>query len=450
MSNQYSKDIWHPFAHPTSVNMLEDPIHIVNGDGVYVTDNQGRELLDSTSGGLWCVNVGQNRPEIKEAIVRQLDELTFYQLFNGVSHPRATELAAKLVSITKPEKMKRVFYTSGGSDSVETALKLARQYHSLTAQPERKKFISLKNAYHGTHFGGTSMHGGDKGGIRRTYGPCLSEIINVDAPWLYRNPWLCDDPEQLVENCINQLISEIEFNSPDTIAALIAEPIIGGSLIIPPETYWPRLREVCDQYGILLIADEVITGFGRSGCLFGSRGWGVAPDMMCLAKGISSAYIPLGAVMVGERLDQVWSANSDSKGVIATGVTYAGHPVACAAALAALDIVENENLPENAKRQGDYLLEKLKPFADKFASVGDVRGKGLMVALELVVDKKTRQPVDPAQGFANEIAKAARNNGVLVRPFGQRIILAPHLVYTREHCDQLIDALDKAFTEVDR
>ena len=166
MNNQYSKDLWHPFAHPATVDQLSDPIHIISADGVFVKDVKGRELLDSTSGGLWCINVGQNRPEMKAAITKQLDEMAFYQLFSGVSHPRATELAAKLVSMAKPENMKRVFFTCGGSDSIDTALKLARQYHVINRQPDRKKFISLKNCYHGTHFGGTSLHGGDKGGIR--------------------------------------------------------------------------------------------------------------------------------------------------------------------------------------------------------------------------------------------------------------------------------------------
>jgi len=450
MTNQYSKDIWHPFSHPTAVDAQIDPIHIVSADGVYVKDDQGRELLDGTAGGLWCVNVGQSRPEMKKAITNQLDEMAFYHMFGGASHPRSTELAAKLVNMAKPENMKRVFFTSGGSDSVENALKIARQYHVLNGEPDRKKFISLKCSYHGTHFGGTSLHGGDKGGVRRNYEPLLGGCIKVEAPWLYRNPWHCDDPEQLVDSCINQLIAEIEFNASDTIAALIAEPVMGGSLIIPPESYWPRLREVCDQYGILLIADEVITGFGRSGCLFGSRGWGVAPDIMTLAKGISSGYIPLGAVMINERIEQAWETNNDARGFISSGITYSGHPVACAAGLAALDIVEKENLSKNAKIQGDYLLEKLKPFAEKFPSVGDVRGKGLMLGLELVADKKTRQPVDVAKGLALNIAAAARKHGALVRPAGQRILLAPHLIYTTSHCDQLVDALSKAFNEIDR
>jgi adenosylmethionine-8-amino-7-oxononanoate aminotransferase len=443
---EYSKDFWHPMLHPNEMKQRE-PIHIVSGDGVYIKDDNGKQLLDGVA-GLWCVNVGHNRPEMKQAIVNQLDELEYFQLFDGISHPRATEMAAKLVGMTAQENMKRTFFTSGGSDSVETALKLARQYHILNGEADRKKFISLKNAYHGVHFGGASVNGLNV--FRRNYEPLLNGAIHVDAPWLYRNPWNCEDPDQLAQLCADQLIREIEHQMPDTIAAFIAEPIMGaGGVIVPPAKYWPLVREICDQYGILLIADEVVTGFGRSGNMFGSRGWGVAPDMMCLAKGISSGYIPLGAVMINERMEQAWDANADFNGVIMTGYTYSGHPVACAAGLAALDIVEKENLPENAKVQGAYLQDKLQPFAERFKSVGEVRGKGLMIAIDLVTDKQTRQPIDPTDGFANQVAAVARSEGVLVRPVGTKIILSPPLVYTQEHCDELVSALDKAFTEVD-
>ncbi len=444
---KYSKDFWHPMLHPNDIKQRE-PIHIVSGDGVYIKDDQDKELLDGVA-GLWCVNVGHNRPEMKAAIMKQLDELEYFQLFDGISHPRATEMAARLVGMTRQESMKRAFFTSGGSDSVETALKLARQYHILNGQADRKKFISLKNSYHGVHFGGASVNGINA--FRRNYEPLLNGVIHVDAPWLYRNPWNCEDPDQLAQLCVDQLVREIEHQMPDTVAAFIAEPVMGaGGVIVPPEKYWPLVREVCDQYGILLIADEVVTGFGRSGNMFGSRGWGVAPDMMCLAKGISSGYIPLGAVMVNERMEQAWDANADFNGVIMTGYTYSGHPVACAAGLASLDIVEKENLPGNAGKQGDYLLEKLQPFADKFKSVGEVRGKGLMLAIDLVVDKQTRQPIDPAAGFANQVAAVARSEGVLVRPVGTKIILSPPLIFQQEDCDKLADALDKAFIEVDR
>ena len=448
--NNASHHIWHPISHPNRDFQGIDPMHIVSGDGVYIRDDQGKKYLDGNA-GLWCVNVGYNRQEMKDSIKAQLDQLSFYQLFKSATHPSATELAAKLVNMMQPEKMKRVFFTSGGSDSNESAIKLARQFHLLNGEPGRRKVISLKRSYHGSHFGCMAVTGYKN--YERAYGPFFPDVISLDAPFLYRNPWSCDDPELLVEYCIKQLIAEIEFHQPNTIAALIAEPIIANTMIIPPASYWPKLREVCDNYGILLIADEVVTGFGRSGSLFGCRGWGVAPDMMCLAKGISSAYVPLGAVMINERMAKVWESNSHMDGFIITSITYAGHPLACAAGLAALNIVEKDNLAEKAKQQGRYLLNKLVPFIDRFKSVGDVRGKGLMLCLDFVSDKKTRQPIDlgvnGALGLNQKIADIARREGVIIRPLGNLLIIAPPLIFTKEHCDKLVDVLEQAFIEAD-
>ncbi len=443
--SDYSRALWHPFSNPNEVDAGE-ALHIVSADGVYVKDHRGCTLLDGNSGGLWCVNVGHNRPEIKAAIARQLDELVFYQLFNGVSHPRATELSLKLVELAEPERVKRVFFTSGGSDSVETALKLARQYQWIRGEPDRKKVISLKGAYHGSHFGASSLSGLTY--MRRPYGPMVPGVVQVDMPLLYRNPWGCDDPDRLVELCMEQLVAQIEYESPDTIAAVIAEPVNGANLGVPPVRYWPRLREVCDRYGMLLIADEIITGFGRSGALFGCRHWGVAPDMLCVAKGLSSGYVPIGAVLIGAKMEDVWkSVGKDEKALITTGVTYSGHPVACAASLAALDIVERERLPENARVQGEYLLSLLRGFVQKYRSVGEVRGKGLMITLDFVKDKKTREPIDPA--FVTRVAGAGRDYGILVRPYGPRIIVSPALTYTPQHCDELVGGLGKAIAEVE-
>jgi putrescine---pyruvate transaminase len=443
--SHYSRALWHPFANPNEVD-AGAPLHIVSGDGAYVKDDKGRTLLDGNAGGLWCVNVGHNRPEIKAAIAKQLEELVFYQIFNGVTHPRVVELAEKLVEISAAERIKRVFFTNGGSDSIETAFKLARQFHIINGEPERKKVFSLKGAYHGSHFAASTLCG--LTGMHRPYGPMVPGVLNVDMPFRYRNPWKCEDPEKLVTLCIDQLVAEIEYQAPDTVAAIVAEAVNGANLVVPPASYWPRLREVCDRYGILLIADEVITGFGRSGALFGCRGWGVVPDMMCTAKGLSSGYVPIGAVLIGERVAEVWTAAGiDAKASILTGVTYAGHPVACAASLAALDIVQRENLPENARVQGDNLLGRLKTFVDRFKSVGDVRGKGLMITLDFVTDRKTRESVDPA--FATHVAAVARDNGVLVRPYGSRIILSPALIFTAQHCNQLADALEKTLEQVD-
>jgi putrescine aminotransferase len=442
-AGSHETHFWHPMMHPNEMQQRA-PIRIVRGDGCYVYDDEGRRLVDGVA-GLWNVNVGHNRKEVKAAIVAQLEELEYFQLFDGLTHPRAEELSCVLHDMMAPEGMTQVVYSSGGSDAIETALKLARQYWKLEGQSDRTKFISLKQGYHGTHFGGASVNGNTV--FRRNYEPMLPGCFHVETPWLYRNPFT-SDPEELGRICANLLEREIIFQSPDTVAAFIAEPIQGaGGVIVPPANYWPLVREVCDRHGVLLIADEVVTGFGRSGSMFGSRGWGVKPDIMCLAKGISSGYIPLGATAVNERVSAAFARNQTFTGAIMHGYTYAGHPVACAAALASLKIVRDEKLPENAARQGAYLMAQLQPFVDRFAAVGDVRGKGLMVALDLVTDKKSREPIDPMGGYANRVAAIARAEGALVRPVGTKIILSPPLVFEAQHVDVLVKALETAFRQ---
>ena len=442
-AQSHETHFWHPMMHPNEMQQRA-PIRIVRGDGCYVYDDEGRRLVDGVA-GLWNVNVGHNRKEVKAAIVAQLEELEYFQLFDGLTHPRAEELSCVLHDMLAPEGMSQVVYSSGGSDAIETALKLARQYWKLEGQSDRVKFISLKQGYHGTHFGGASVNGNTV--FRRNYEPLLPGCFHVETPWLYRNPFT-NDPEELGRICANLLEREILFQSPDTVAAFIAEPIQGaGGVIVPPANYWPLVREICDRHGVLLIADEVVTGFGRSGSMFGSRGWGVKPDIMCLAKGISSGYIPLGATAVNERVASAFARNQSFTGAIMHGYTYAGHPVACAAALASLKIVRDENLPGNAARQGAYLMAKLQPFVERFAAVGDVRGKGLMIALDLVSDKKSREPIDPRGGYANRVAAIARAEGALVRPVGTKIILSTPLVFEAQHVDVLVNALETAFSQ---
>ena len=442
MTNQIL--FWHPMAHPNEMKQ-RDPIRIVRGDGCYVYDDSGKQMVDGVA-GLWNVNVGHNRKEVKDAIKNQLDELEYFQLFDGLTHPRAEELSNLLIAMMQPEGMSRIIYSSGGSDAVETALKVARQYWKLKGQSDRTKFISLKQGYHGTHFGGASVNGSTV--FRRNYEPLMPGCYHVETPWLYRNPFT-QDPEELAQICAQALEREIVFQSPDTVAAFIAEPIQGaGGVIVPPASYWPLIREVCDKYDVLLIADEVVTGFGRSGSLFGSRLWGVKPDIMCLAKGISSGYIPLGATAFNERIESAFNRNNDFTGAIMHGYTYSGHPVACAAGIASLNIVLKENLTQNAANVGAYLLEKLNLFPERFDAVGEVRGKGLMIALDLVRNKSTKESIDPSNGYANRIAEVARENGVMVRPVGTKIILSPPLTLNESQADKIVAALEIGFTEV--
>ncbi|MCQ6255203.1 aminotransferase class III-fold pyridoxal phosphate-dependent enzyme [Pseudomonas sp. Q11] len=435
------KKFWHPMNSSAPAHRAKTLV-IARGDGNYITDIEGHRMLDGV-GGLWNVNVGHNRASVKAAIAAQMDELAYYQTFDGIAHPRVFDLAERLTSMFAQENMARVLFSSGGSDAVETALKMARQYWIASGEPGRTRFLSLRNGYHGVHIGGTSV--GGNGVYHYNHGPLLAGCHLLDTPWLYRNPWDCRDPEELTAHCIRQLEDQIALLGAQTIAALIAEPVQGaGGVIVPPKYYWKRLREVCDRHGILLIADEVVTGFGRTGCMLGSRGWGVAPDVLCLAKGITAGYIPMGATVFNQRIVDAIENGPGFSSVIMHGYTYSGHPTACAAALAVLDIVEAEDLPGNAAKIGGQLLEQLQPLAERYAVVGEVRGKGLMIAVDLVADKTTREPLDPATGLASRIAEHARRAGVLMRPIGNKIVLSPPLTLTSDEAAMMVGALDSA------
>lgn len=436
---------FHPMADPKDTLANPPPI-IMRGEGVHVTDLDGRRMIDC-QGGLWCVNAGYGRTEIIDAITAQLGELPYYTLFPGSANAPAVELSAKLTELTAQEGMTHVLYGSGGSDATETAFKIARQYWKLVGQPERLKYISLRGGYHGLHFGGMSACGGDA--WRRSYEPLVPGFLNVESPNLYRPPFDVD-PETLVDMCVTLLERELIFQSPDTVAALIAEPIQGaGGVNVPPASYWPKLREVCDRYGVLLIADEVITGLGRSGALFGVRNWGVKPDIMCLAKGITSGYIPLGATLINERISSAFDA-AGPRSVVMHGYTYSGHPVACAAGLAAIDLTVRENLAENARVVGDYFLAKLGKLKDRHEVIGDVRGKGLMIAVELVKDRRTKEAFAPNESYPGRVSDACLENGVMLRTIVNKFIISPPLIFTEAHADQVVDALDHALSHTPR
>ena len=439
-----ARHLWHPMIDPKA-SRAAPPLVIARGDGVHVWDLEGRKYLDCTA-GLWCVNVGHNHPALKRAIHEQLDRIAYYSSFGGYSNPPSIELSARLVALLTPERMVRVIYSSGGSDANETAIKLARQYWKLQGRADKTKIVSLRNAYHGVHFGGMSASGNPV--WRRSYEPLMPGFLQVEGPYLYRNPFT-DDPARLSEICATLLEREILHQTPDTVAAFIAEPVQGaGGLIVPPPDYWPRLRTLCDKYDILLIADEVVTGFGRTGKMFGVRQWGVAPDLMSLAKGINSAYVPLGATVVNERVAAAWEKASPHAAIM-HGFTYSGHPLACAAALANLRVVDEEKLPENAASTGAYLLERLQTLR-RHPSVGDVRGIGLMLVLELVQDRSSKDPYPPGHAFCVAVEKALREAGVLVRVMGHRAIISPALVFTRAHADECVAALDAALCLHDR
>lgn len=436
--------LWHPMASPRAMQQARPDI-VVRGKGCWIWDIDGHRLLDGV-GGLWAANLGHSNAAVRDAIVAQLDELPFYNVFRGTTHPRAIELSARLVQTMAPDGVAAVVFGSGGSDAVEGALKMARHYWKLKGQADRCKFISLRQGYHGVHFGGMSVNGNL--GFRRAYEPLLPGCFHVDTPWLYRNPYT-DDAEKLGEICATLLEREIVFQGPDTVAAFIAEPVQGaGGVIVPPPNYWPRVREICDKHGVLLIADEVVTGFGRSGHLFGTRLWNVQADLWCLAKGISSGYVPLGATAIGSKVAEVFLGDASSQGSIGHGYTYSAHPVAAAAALATLDQIEALDVVGNAARVGAHLQARARAFVDQFSFVGDVRGVGLMLGIEMVADKATRAPLPRDNPIPAQVAKAAYRRGLMVRVSGPNLILSPPLVISLDEVDFMIDALAGAFSDV--
>lgn len=415
---------------------------IEKGESVYVFDSRGNRYLDAQA-GLWCVNVGHGRVEINNAINNQLQKIAYYSTFGDNANQPALDLANKLTEMLHTEQVSKVFFSNSGSEAVETALKLARQFWKIKGSPDKTNFISLTNGYHGVSFGGTSLNG--QSIFRDPYGPLLGGCCSIPSPCVYRNPWT-QNPDELVSVVIDKLETLINEKGPGHFAALIAEPVQGvGGIIVPPARFWPELRRVCDQYDILLIADEVITGFGRSGTMLGSRGWGVIPDIMCFAKGINSGYIPLGATTLRRSIADEFETDS-SEAYIMHGYTYSGHPVACAAAIAALELTETENLADRARKMGDYCLKQMDKLFN-FPWVGDIRGKGLMIGIDLVSDKTDRTPLDYEDPLLEQIDAGMRQRNVLVRVVGASIIISPPLIVTKSHIDEIVNALYDTFEQ---
>ncbi len=431
--------MWHPMAAPQA-QAPEAPLVIVSADGIHVTDSNGKTYIDG-SAGMWNVNAGHNRPEIKAAIAAQMDRISYHSTFGNMTTAPVLALSKRLAELMQPEDMTCFMFSTGGSDAVETAFKLARQYWLLEGQPGKSKIISLRNGYHGLHWAGTAASGSPV--WKAAYEPGMSGFIQVEGPYPYRSPWT-DDAEKLGEICAGILDREIAHQGPGSVAAFIAEPVQGaGGLIVPPENYWPLVRAVCDKHNVLLIADEVITGFGRTGSLFGCRHWGVKPDMMCLAKGINSGYVPMGVTAVSRRVARAWDREHPLAAIM-HGYTGSGHPLACAAALANLDIVIGESLAQNAAHQGAHLLERLLALKDRFPCVGDVRGVGLMVGVEFVSDRPSRQPYAVGAPFLRAFMQQCMRLGLLVRMQANKLYLSPPLVINRSAVDQIANVVEEA------
>ncbi|HAY92233.1 MAG TPA: aspartate aminotransferase family protein [Rhodobacteraceae bacterium] len=441
LKERNAKSIWHPMAHPAD-SLNNPPTIVTEAEGTRISDVDGHQVVDAV-GGLWNVNLGYSCEPVKAAIANQLDRLPYYSIFRGTSNDCVIELGDMLQDFFAPDGLTRAFYTSGGSDSVETALRLARQYHKIKGQESRTKYLSLKKGYHGTHFGGASVNG--NANFRTAYEPLMPGCFHIPAPYTYRNPFNETDPESLAQLCLQALEDEIAFQGANTIAALIMEPILGAGGVIPPhESFMPGVRKICDQHGILLIADEVITAFGRTGSWTGSRHWGVKPDLMCTAKAITNGYFPFGAVMIADHVVEVFEGDTEGKAAIGHGYTYSGHPVGAAAAIACVTETLRLNVKDNAAALGQQLFEGLQKLYDDFDMIGDVRGgHGLMCALELVSERATKKPIDKVTPV--KLQKAAYESGAMIRVSGPNVILSPPLVLTAEDVDTILAALRSGF-----
>lgn len=428
----------HPVTEPRKM-AEEGPRIVTEGDGWWITDDRGNRIIDGFA-GLWCVAVGHGRPEIAEAIARQLATLEYATTFHGQSHPVAIDLAERLTGMFPPEwGLAHVMFSSGGSEANETNFKLVRMYWALRGEDRRKTIVARNHGYHGLTIATMSATGIMP--MHWNFGPEAPGFAHIPAPYCYR----CELGKTFPEcglACADSLAEYVEREGPDTVGAFIAEPVIGaGGIIPPPPGYFERIREICDRYGILFIADEVVCGFGRTGTMFGMEQLGARPDIVTLAKGLTSGYVPLGASVVSEEIWSTITERMPQRMPLSHGFTYSGHPVCCAAALANLDIIEGEGLAENARKVGTHLLEKLSEL-ERYDSVGQVRGLGLMAGIELVADKETRRGFTDPHMACERVEHEAWDRGLYCRAMGIEVVgLAPPLTIDTETADRMVEIL---------
>ncbi|HEX8768170.1 MAG TPA: aspartate aminotransferase family protein [Jatrophihabitans sp.] len=404
--------------HPLLSGDRTDRCVLVRGNGSTVWDARGNELLDMTGAGNWLAQVGHGRTELAEVMAEQAGRLAYFSSFGEFSNDQSIQLAKRVVGLA-PEGFNRVFYTSGGSEGVDTAIKAVRLYHSRRGEPDRTWIISRQMGYHGSTYGGGSATGFDF--VHYGVGPILPHVHKVSPPFPFHPEMYGGEP--ITDFLVRELEQAIEDIGPGNIAAMIGEPVMGGGGVVdPPADYWPRMREVLSRHGILLIADEVVTGYGRTGTWFASPERGMAPDVIVTAKGITSGYAPLGAVLMR---DEIGDTLASGDGFL-HGYTYFGHPVACAVALANLDIIEREQLVSRASAVGQWLRQSLAAAAE-LPAVGEVRVTGATVGIELVADKNARVPVPPPVASA-VVKQLHQAHGVIARPYGPVVVMAPPLV----------------------
>lgn len=428
-NEQLIKDDRAHIIHPYLPASTEERVIMNKGKDCKLWDIDGKEYLDAT-GGLWLAQIGHGRESLAEAAKNQLETLEYFTSFWEFSNDKAIALANKLVEIS-PDNITHVYFTSGGSEGNEAALKMARYFHHRRGNSNRNWIIARRNSYHGIAYGGGSLSGFPV--YHEGFGPMLPHVEHVTPPWPYRHElYNGQDPTDFL---INELEETIKRIGPENIAAMVGEPIMGvGGMLVPPDDYWPRVSALLKKYGILLVFDEVVTAYGRVGEWFAAQYFGVEPDIIITAKGITSGYIPLGAVLMSEEVATELGKDFG----FPMGYTYNGHPTAAAVALENIRVIEEEGLLDQAKKIGEYLHNGLRELLD-LPIVGEVRYVGMMHAVELVSDKETRAPLPMLQPMLPDVIR--RESGVIVRDCGHNLVLSPPLIMTEEEADRCVAAM---------
>ena len=442
------ENFFHPSTHLAQHARGETATRVITGaSGVHIEDRDGNRMLDAFA-GLYCVNAGYGRTEVADAIAEQAHQLAYYHSYVG--HGTETSITlAKMIMDRAPAHMSKVYFGLSGSDANETNIKLVWYYNNILGRPQKKKIISRWRGYHGSGLMTGSLTGLSL--FHDKFALPMNPVIHTDAPYYYRRKDRTQSEAEFTAQCANALEALIQAEGPDTIAAFIGEPVLGtGGIVPPPAGYWDAIQEVLNRHDILLIADEVVTGFGRLGTMFGSDHYGLKPDLITIAKGLTSAYAPLSGSIVSDRMWKVLEQGTDENGPIGHGWTYSAHPICAAAGVANLKLIDDLNLVSNAAEVGGYLNASMKEALGDHPNVGDIRGEGLLCAVEYVADKADATPLDPAAKVGAAISAAMLERGVIARamPQGDITGFAPPFCITRAEVDTVVAATADAVKTV--
>ncbi|SON55625.1 Taurine-pyruvate aminotransferase [Hartmannibacter diazotrophicus] len=442
------ENFFHPSTHLAQHARGETPSRIITGgSGVHIEDRDGTKLLDAFA-GLYCVNVGYGRTEISEAIAAQAKELAYYHAYVGHGTEASITLA-KMILDRAPKNMSKVYFGLGGSDANETNIKLVWYYNNILGRPEKKKIISRWRGYHGSGLMTGSLTGLEL--FHKKFDLPLANVLHTEAPFYFRRADLGMSEADFVAHCAAELGSLIEREGAETIAAFIGEPVLGtGGIVPPPKGYWDAIGPILKKHDILMIADEVVTGFGRLGTMFGSDHYGIEADIITIAKGLTSAYAPLSGSIVSGKVWKVLEQGTDEFGAIGHGWTYSAHPIGAAAGVANLKLIDDLGLVENAGMVGAYLKAGLASALGHHPNVGEIRGEGMLAAVEFVEDKESRSFFDPAKKVGPQVSAALLRRGVIARAMPQGDILgfAPPLCLTQAEADEIVAKTADAVKEV--